>query len=58
VNAVQKLRYYCGPFLFLMEVDYDSDQIKIARILEGKKQVKSASRLQIPVTTLSQIECG
>lgn len=33
-------------------------RFKIARILAGKKQIEISQKTKIPVSTLSQIECG
>jgi transcriptional regulator with XRE-family HTH domain len=33
-------------------------RFKIARILAGKKQIEVSRKTGIPVSTLSQIECG
>jgi len=33
-------------------------EFKIARILAGVKQTELSAQLEIPVSTLSQIECG
>lgn len=35
-----------------------TNKFKLARILEGKKQIELSAETNIPVSTLSQIECG